>query len=294
MSDEILKQKIRQLEETLVLKQNELLQYKTQIKQVNQKLESLIGQMAADQKAMHKIQKILSPTELPRIQGFEFSTKFIPGQSQGGDYFDIFELEDKFSFGVLVASCTGYTVSALLLSVILKISGQMEARKGAEPHKVLETLAQEIIPSLKGKDEAQIFYGIIDRRTFQLRYVQAGHIFSAYMRSGEKIVELEPSCPALSPAYVHQGKNRQLDLQSKDRLVLCTPGLLQTNNLDGESYGKERLKKSLNSTVKQGLHEMRNEILFQLETFSKTSEPHRDLTVIVAEVQDRILKLTKS
>lgn len=294
MSEEFLKQKIRQLEEQLAFKQNELLQYKTQIQQVNQKLEVLIGQMTSDQKAIHKIQKVLSPTELPRIQGFEFSTKFIPGQQFGGDYFDIFELEDKLSFGILMASCTGYSVSALLLSVLLKVSSQIEARKGTDPHKVIQLLAAEILPSLKGKDEAHLFYGIVDRRTFQLRYAMAGQLFFGFLRANDKLVVNEGSNPALGENFRVPTQDSVLELQSKDRLILCTQGIVKSQNLEGEEYGLEKLKKSLLSSGKSGLHEMRNEILFQLERFTKTSEPRRDLTVIVTEVQDRILKLTKS
>lgn len=294
MSEEGLRQKIRQLEEQLVLKQNELLQYKMQMRQVNQRLESLIGQMSADEKILNRIQKALSPTENPRIPGFEFSTKFVPGQKMGGDYFDIFELEDKLSFGILVASCSGYSVSAILLSVLLKVSSLIEARRGTDPHLVLQMLAKELLPQMKPKDEAHIFYGLVDRRTYQMRYSLAGNILAFHQRPSEKWSDLSATTGALGSSAFKPDSSHVLELQSKDRFVLCTPGLVESQNLEGQNFGREWLRKSLSSASKTGLHEIRNEVLFQLENFVGSSESQKDLTVVVAEVQDRILKLTKS
>ncbi|MFN7904833.1 MAG: sigmaB regulation protein RsbU, partial [Pseudobdellovibrionaceae bacterium] len=102
-----LKARVFQLEQELTFKQNEVLRYKTQLGSLNSKLEKLISQLSQDQKAFANIQRALSPTEIPKLQGVEISSKFIPGQQFGGDYFDIFELEDKFHFGVILSSCSG-------------------------------------------------------------------------------------------------------------------------------------------------------------------------------------------
>lgn len=293
MTEDKLKQKINQLEQELALKQNELLQYKMQMRQVNQKLESLISQVNLDQKLIHKIQKILSPTVMPRIQGFEFSSKFVPGHQGGGDYFDIFELEDKMSFGVILANCTGYSISALLLSVLMKLSGQFEARKGLDPHKVVNLLAAEIMKDMKKNDQANLFYGIFDRRTYKLRYAMAGEI-AGFFQSNGKLQELQAFGPGISLDYQKATGFVSLDLQSKDRLILCTNGITNSQNLEGESYSKDHLKKSILGAAKGGVHEVRNEILFQLEKFTQNSEPPRDVTALVIEVQDRVIKLTTS
>jgi sigma-B regulation protein RsbU (phosphoserine phosphatase) len=44
---------------------------------------------------------------------------------------------------------------------------------------------------------------------------------------------------------------------------------------------------------RSGVHEVRNEILFQAEQHSGKSEPVRDQTVIVTEIKDRVIKLAK-
>jgi sigma-B regulation protein RsbU (phosphoserine phosphatase) len=212
----------------------------------------------------------------------------------GGDYFDIFELEDKLCFGILVASCSGYSVSAILLSILLKVSSLIEARRGKEPHLVLQLFAQELLPQIKPKDEAHIFYGLVDRRTYQMQYALAGNILAAHQRAGEKWSSFSATTTALGTEGFKPDSSRALDLQSKDRFVICTPGIVESQNLENIHFGRDRWLKALASSSKSSLHETRNEILFQLENFVGSSEFQRDVTVVAGEVQDRILKLTKS
>ena len=86
---------------------------------------SLIAHLHGELKLAHVIQKALVPTEFPHISGFEFSTKFVPSSISGGDYFDIFEHQDKMKFGILLADSSGYQFSALFLSTLIQFSSRM-------------------------------------------------------------------------------------------------------------------------------------------------------------------------
>ncbi|MGE3758564.1 MAG: sigmaB regulation protein RsbU, partial [Pseudobdellovibrionaceae bacterium] len=123
---ESLQAKIADLERELSQKEEDLVRFRKELVKTNGTLEALIAQLSGELKMAHLIQKVLAPTEYPHISGIEFSSKFIPGVRSGGDYFDIFEHEDKFRFGIIVASASGYSMSALFLSVLLKMTGQLE------------------------------------------------------------------------------------------------------------------------------------------------------------------------
>ncbi len=286
---EQLKARVLSLEQELMFKQNEVLRYKTQLGVMNQKLEKLISQLSQDQKAFLKIQRTLSPTEIPKLQGVEISSKFIPGMQFGGDYFDIFELEDKFHFGVILSSCSGYSVSALLLSVLMKISAQIEAKRGLAPHLVMKKIFDEIQGSLKPTDQANVLYCLFDRRHFKMSYAQLGHSL-LYLQSQSKLINLsakDQGVPGSVPT-----ESFTLDLQPRDRLIFGTTELVEIKNIEGEAFGVERFESVLKSVSKPGAHDLRNEILFNIEQHSQTTEPLRDMTLLVTEVQDRVIKLT--
>ncbi|RME17330.1 MAG: sigmaB regulation protein RsbU [Bdellovibrio sp.] len=296
MSDEHLK-RIQELEAEVAQREQDLKLYREELEKANQKLEGLLEKIQRELDVAKRLHHYLVPTELPHIPGFEISTKFVPSYVQGGDCFDLFEHEDKARFGLLLTSASGHTMSALLLTVILKLTGQMEARKGAPPDQVLGTLIQEVLPQIPQGDEADLFYGVCDRRHFEFSYCLVGNIYAYYLPSSpdqkEPVQTLSSCTGPLRGSFDHNMKSFQLSLHPRDRLVFCTRGIVEALSPQGEPFGEERLLGLLNEN-KQNVHDLRQEIFYQVQKFSQIKEPRRDQTVVVLEVKDRIIKLAKN
>jgi phosphoserine phosphatase RsbU/P len=284
MSDE-LKLKVAQLEQ-------QVQSYERLLRQANDKLLQLAAEIASDLDWALKLQKKLVPTEMPAIKGFEFSSKFIPGSRFGGDYFDIFEHEDRWKFGIFVSSCSGYTVSSALMGLLIKFSTQIEAKRGLKPDEFLSQLATELVSSFKESDRASLFYGMVDRKTLNLHYCSAGMI-SVYQQSvGQDSFEfLEPVAAEFAADFRTPLSTRVVSLNPGDRLVICTPGLLSSGDANSASWGPVNLIEAWRSASKKGVHELRNEILYKQQSFQNSEIPLRDQSLIVIEVQDRIIKL---
>lgn len=289
------KLRIQELESELIEKQKQIEHYRQQMISVNAKIEELIHQVSHEVALAAQIQKILSPTEIPNITGFDFSTKFVPGSKSGGDYFDIFEHEDKMRFGLVVASSSGYTMSALFLSILMKISGQVEAKKGLEPENVVSLIASEMIPTMKPKDQTSLFYGVIDRRTFEMKYCLVGRIDALLQSSGKSSVQELQSAygEGITNNFNTTLKSASISLNSKDRIIITTEGVRWSVDRNKNVWGKEQLIDAIRSAAKTGVHDLRNEILFKNEKFTGLTEPIRDQTVVVVEVKDRVIKLAK-
>lgn len=290
-----LKERVSELEHELAVKEAELHRYRLELTKANSALEKLIHQVGQELKLAQSLQKLLSPTELPNVQGFDFSTKFLAGTRFGGDYFDIFEHEDKLKFGILISSASGYSLSSLLLSVIIKISSQMEARRGLEAHKVVALLAKEVIPHIQNDDKASLFYGVVDRRSYEIQYCSVGSIDGFLQVYGhEGLQELMPTGQALSKDFNTEPQSRTLQLNPRDRVILSTEGIKLSQNSLGVNWGGHGLSEAIMKAPKQGVHELRNEILFANEKYTGKAEPLRDQTLIVTEVKDRVIKLAKN
>jgi sigma-B regulation protein RsbU (phosphoserine phosphatase) len=291
---EILEERIHKLELELAEREKDLGVFRKELEKANQKLEGFLGHLTRELKVMAQIQKTLVPTEFPNIPGFEFSTKFVSGRTFGGDYFDIFEHEDKFRFGVVMAHSSGFSVSALLLSVLLKLTGQIEARRGTPPQQVMQSLCKELQPSLQNQDHAHVFYGMIDRRNFDLTYCSLGQSVGLHYAYGSgRLQRLENMDQPISKDLTETPVQRTISLNPRDRLILCTEGILKVQNKAGEEFGEERLYRAILGAPRVGVHELRNEILYQAHQFADQQEPEQDLTVLVLEVRDRVIKLAK-
>lgn len=293
-SIDLLKKRILDLEEEVREREKDLSVFRRELSQANRRLEALISELNQDLKLVHALQKKLVPTEIPHIPGFEFSSKFVPSFVRGGDYFDVFEHEDRSHFGMIVASASGHMMSALLLSVLLRLSGQMEARRGDSSDQMLKKIVNELHSTMSDKDSADLFYGVFDRRSFSLEYSKLGDIVALhhdYAKNELRLLKTEN--PALTKVENIQIQKYTVPLNSRDKLIFCTKGVIETKNLEGLYFGQERLFKTVLESVSQGVHELRNSIFFQTQQFSAGQEPPRDLTVVVAEVKDKVIKLAK-
>src|SRR4051812_36312955 len=111
--DQLIK-KIAELEREVKDREEDLARFRDELIKANRRLEQMIESFNQELKVAHAIQRTLVPTEFPNIPGFDFSTKFLPSSKSGGDYFDFFEHQDKFRFGIVLSSASAHGMSALL------------------------------------------------------------------------------------------------------------------------------------------------------------------------------------
>lgn len=298
-----LKAKIRELELEVRDRENDLAVFRKQLASANHLLEGLISKVADEVKTAAQIQKVLVPTEFPNIPGFEFSTKFVPSPIAGGDYFDIFEHEDRLKFGIVLASSNGYGMSALLLSVLLKMTGQHEAKRGLSPDKVLQYISSALEPSLAGSDSgdksdrANVFYGIVDRRNLEFSYAASGPVYGGIVRGASGKLEriTADDGPIEKGSHLRLGTVKTLNLEARDRVFLVSGGTLAAKNKAGELFGEDRLIRSVLTTPKTGtaptVHDWRNEILYGVEAHAAGQDLPQDVTAVVFEVKDRVIRL---
>ena len=295
-SEEQLKQRIKDLESELADRERDLSMFRGELAEANGKLEVLIEKIEREINRAAEIQKYMVPTEFPNIPGFEFSSKFLPSPISGGDYYDIFEHEEKFRFGIVLASSSGYSMSALFLSVLLKITGQLEARRGKPARDLIEGLVNELRPQMNEEDSAHILYAVVDRRHFTLQASLVGELAVIHhSKSENKVRQIVSQSAPLGKEGEIEPLEDSVALNPRDRLIFCSIGILQAKNPKGEPFGLERLYQVILSKPGADVHDLRNEILFQVDKFTQQAKPiRRDQTMVVMEIKDRVIKLATS
>lgn len=159
---------------------------------------------------------------------------------------------------------------------------------------MLQLIASEIQPHIQGVDSADIFYGLFDRRQFSLSYSKVGSVIALhYDYSENELKLLKHSAPEISSQSTSDFQSHSVGLNPRDRLIFCTKGVVEAQNLDGQVFGQDRLFKAILECATQSVHELRNQIFFKVQEFTAGKEIPRDMTVVVAEVKDRVIKLAK-
>lgn len=293
MTDEVpaLKKRIKELEDEVQAREQDLARFRAELMKANGQLEKLIGQVQRELKVAQTIYRALVPTEFPHISGFEFSTRFVPSMISGGDYFDIFEHQDRMRFGVVLSSASGHALSALLLSVLIKMAGQMEGKKTQSPEKVMKSIEDEIRPHLDENSQLDLFYGVMDRRKYVLNFVIRGDVLLIHQQDDGSLQLCKKKNPPLTPDAAATVESEQISLNPRDRILLVSPGCVRAQNLRGEAFGWERVSQAIKTAPSRGVHELRQNLLFEIEKFTEGAELRRDLTILALEVKDKVIKL---
>jgi sigma-B regulation protein RsbU (phosphoserine phosphatase) len=143
-------------------------------------------------------------------------------------------------------------------------------------------------------DKISLFYGIVDKRSYDFSYCNVGH-HEAYLQvmGQDSLENLEACAGPISKSSKNQFNSMTVPLNSRDRMVICTEGVTKAQNPQHQMWGGEGLRDAIRAAPRAGVHELRNEILYKLEKFTGNAESDRDQTIIVTEVKDRVIKLAK-
>ena len=286
-ADEVnsLKAEVIQLKKELSEKQTEISRYRSEILKVTQVLDQLMSESQKDIQLLRQMYQTLVPTDMPQFPGFEFSKKFVFGSKKGGDYFDIFSQKQKTKFGILLSSATSYTMSALLLSLRVKHTAFLESDKPMASKDFIQMLSDELKNLADAKDQAQILYAQVDRKTLEMTFCAVGNVLGFYLNANGTLHRLSASAAeGLGQDFHLDITETHLQLEPKGRLVFVTEGLLEVLTQD-----------EIASIIQKATatHDVRHELLFAAQRKSGLETPFRDQTVVVMDVKDNIIKLAK-
>ena len=282
------------MEKQLQQKDRKLEKYRSALDDSNIRIKNITENLDENLSLIRDIHKNLLPVKLPHISGFEFSYKFLPTKiGVSGDFFDVIKINSFGTFGVLLSSCNTYAVTSLFLSSFLKMSSDLKNHKQAQDF--LSFVIEKISPSLKPQDKLHLFYGVVSRNSMEMDYCLAGDIFVGCKRHKEKDWKILPPClPYLHKNQTQKLKGGKLTLESKDILLLCSPGVLQRENKNGKIFGVENIIKSANQSKSEGVLELRQNLLFSCKEFGGKAPQTRDCTVLSLKVTGPVLKAQSS
>jgi phosphoserine phosphatase RsbU/P len=202
-----------------------------------------------------------------------------PCLSVGGDYFDVFPLEDRRT-AFLIADVSGKGLGAALLTQLLQ--GALSALTlGTDPVRVFNHLNRFLCNHAEVGRYATMFFGILDEKG-SLDYINAGHPSPILIRRNGCPEEAftEGSFPVgLVPEAEYSTACVKLD--PGDTLVLFSDGVTEAMDPQEELFGVPRLKEFLVGHNETPLDELQKLLLESVENFARGASQADDLTLLL-------------
>jgi sigma-B regulation protein RsbU (phosphoserine phosphatase) len=186
-----------------------------------------------------RIQQSLLVDEPPPFSGYEIAARSLPAEEVGGDFFDFLAFDDEL-LGFSIGDASGHGLPAALQVRDVVTGLRMGIEKDLKVGEVFVRLNRVIHRSNLSSRFVSVFYGEIDAGG-NIVYVNAGHP-PALLFSGERMIELATGGTVIGPLPEARFRQGLAHLDPGDVLVLCTDGILERRNRDGEFFGQERLQ----------------------------------------------------
>ena len=230
-----------------------------------------------------EVQERLFPQEMPNIAGASLAGACRAALGVGGDYYDVFNLEDG-RLGLAIGDVSGKGISAALLMASLRASlrgvSLNTPRNFAELMHKVNVLVYEASASNR---YATFFFAAYDPRSRRLDCVNAGHNPPILLRNGE-VIRLEAGGPVVGLLPFAPYVEQTLTLEPGDVLLLYTDGISEAMTHDDEEWGEERMIVAARKVRDQSADEILRALFAAADKFTAGAPQHDDMTLLVLKL----------
>ena len=243
--------------------------------------ESLQAQRLEHELALaREIQRSFLPRQLPAPAGWSIAADWQAARQVGGDFYDFIELQDG-RFGVAVADVADKGVPAALFMALTRSLLRGAAFSGREPNAVLKRVNRLVLADTRSDLFVTMFYAILDTRTGETHYANAGHNLPLHARGNGDLASLAGSGMAIGVFEPIEPPLREFFVAPGDALMLYTDGLVDALNSSGQEFGMERLTSAFHAASPLSAAEIVDMVMTAVREHTGGEVPFDDQTVVV-------------
>jgi len=230
-----------------------------------------------------EIQSRLLPASLPHVPGYELAAESRAARFVGGDYYDVVKLRDDRT-ALCIADVAGKGMPGALLMSSLQAALRPMVVDGLSPADVCRQLNQTICDLAPVGKFISFFYCLLEENHKCLTYANAGHNAPLLVKADGHSSALSGNGAVLGQFRDWKYEQEEIGLDSGDRLVMFTDGLVEAESQQGEEFGEIRLAQLAANQVSLLAASLR-EKLFAAAACHCNSEFHDDTTLLVLAVK---------
>jgi serine phosphatase RsbU (regulator of sigma subunit) len=202
-----------------------------------------------------EIQAGFLPTHIPQPPGWEIEAFFRPAREVAGDYYDVFEMGDG-RLALMLGDVTDKGVgAALYMALFRSLLRALATLETCDPQSQASAMgaspAARLVQAVSAVNEyicsvhdsamfTTLFFAVLDTRSGELCYLNAGHDQPYLLKENSIRHELSPSGPLVGAFAEAVYETRSLQFEPGERLVLYSDGIPDARNPAGEMFMKER------------------------------------------------------
>jgi sigma-B regulation protein RsbU (phosphoserine phosphatase) len=230
-----------------------------------------------------EIQGGLLPTNAPAVPGLDLAGYNAACRTVGGDYYDFLTYPDG-RVAMLVGDVAGKGMPAALLMSSLQARVQVLFDDPTNLAALVTRLNRIITSNCPSNRFISFFIGVLDPKTAELTYVNAGHNPPLLVHHAGEVEKLEGTGLILGILPAAQYEQRACRLEPGDVVVLFSDGVTEAARpgID-EEFGEDRLARTLAELRNESAQSIVESINQRVHEFTGGAPPADDITLVVAK-----------
>ncbi len=226
------------------------------------------------------IQKNLLVTSPPQLAGYKIHALQEQSRLVGGDLYDMTTLVDGRLFFV-VADVSGKGMgAALLMSNILASFRILYESDRFDLARAVQRVSAQLFNYSTQSDFATLFAGVIDPKTDEVHYINAGHNPPLLVRSDGQIEHLEPCGIMIGAFDGFTWEPKTVRLSPGDLIYIFTDGVTEADR-GNEQYGEKRMEQLVVDSRSMSPGEIACVLMSDINKFMGDSPRSDDITMLL-------------
>jgi serine phosphatase RsbU (regulator of sigma subunit)/pSer/pThr/pTyr-binding forkhead associated (FHA) protein len=227
------------------------------------------------------IQRGLLPSEAPVLPGLQLAGYNAACRTVGGDYYDFIPYEDG-RVAIALGDVSGKAMPAALLMTSLHARVRVLAEEPPDVAQLMTRLNRITASSCPSNRFISFFFSVLDARTGELSYSNAGHNPPIMVRRDNSIEYLDGGGLIMGIFGNSRYEAYRARLEPGDLLLLYSDGVTEAVNAAGEEFQEHRLIDVLRANRQRSSQEIITAVRDEVSAFTAGTAAADDLTLVAA------------
>lgn len=268
---------IRQLRDSFRKMQQSLAKYVERLKTStaqNASMESELNIARGIQ--MEMLPKTYPP--YPERKDIDIYGSLTPARAVGGDLYD-FHIHDERLF-FCIGDVSGKGVPASLVMAVISAQFRTLSANEDQPHRIVKAMNTTMVGRNDSMMFATLFVGVINLKTGELRYCNAGHDSPVIVsEQSYELLPVDTNVPiGIVPDWTYT--QQQATIQSGSTIFLYTDGLTEAEEKDQKLFGEKRMLKTIEAGKTSDPETIINNMTNAIRLYVGDAEQSDDLTML--------------
>lgn len=245
------------------------------------------NRLESDLAVAKNIQDNLLPLRTPLVRGFDIHTSYKPAREIGGDYFDFLPV-DNGHIGIAVADASGKSIPAALVMSTTRAILRFTAPGDTSAADVLSRINAVLAVDIPKGMFVTAYYIILDPVERTMICSSAGHNPLLLGRADGTVETINPGGIALGfdsgPIFRRSIREQHVQLQTGDRVLVYTDGVIECVNPGNEEYSERRLREFLRRNRDMSSYDFVGALRADLDSHRGTADVRDDTTIVTFKV----------